>query len=398
MRKTFKHRLLPSAAQERVLRMTLEECRWLYNQLLEQRKTAYEERGEMPTLYEQQATFGALKEERVSLGDVHSQVLQNVAVRLDLAFKAFFRRVKASETPGYPRFRGYNRYDSFCYPQSGFRVNDKRVYLSKIGHVKAVLHRPLNGMVKTCCVQRTRTGKWFVAFSCEVEDAPLPATASAVGIDVGLTTFATMSDGREVATPRFFRRDEHDLARAQCRFSEHPTPEKGHPSTRERRRRAKIVARIHERIANRRRNFAHQESRKVVNTYDTIAVEDLSINRMAHNHCLAKSIHDAAWAMFTAMVAYKAACAGRRFIAVNPAYTSQTCSGCGHRQKMPLSERTYQCPCCHLSIGRDVNAAKNILAVGLHSIGEGPLKPTALAMGAVTSTASMTGPVRASGG
>jgi len=317
------------------------------------------------------------------IGD-NSRPPTNVAVRLDLAFKAFFRRVKAGETPGYPRFRGYSRYDSFCYPQSGFKATDKRVYLSKIGHVKAVTHRPLEGTVKTCCVQRTSAGKWFVSFSCEVGDAPLPAIDKAVGIDVGLATFATMSDGSAVATPRFFRRDERDLARAQRRFSEHPIPERGHPSTPERRRRARIVARIHERIANRRRNFAHQESRKVVNTYDTIAVEDLSINRMVHNHCLAKSIHDAAWALFTALVAYKAAWAGRRFIAVNPAYTSQTCSGCGQRQTMPLSERTYHCPCCHLVISRDVNAAKNILAVGLHSLGEEPSKPTAKAVGAVT--------------
>jgi len=377
MRKTFKYRLFPTAAQGRVLRTTLDECRWLYNQLLEQRKTVYEQRGETLTLYDQQATFRALKAERPSLAGVHSQVLQNVAVRLDLAFKAFFRRMKAGETPGYPRFRGSNRYDSFYYPQSGFRVEEQRVYLSKIGHVKAVLHRPVKGTVKTCCVQRARTGKWFVSFSCAVEDAPLPATASAVGIDVGLTSFATLSDGTEVVNPRFFRRDERDLARAQRRVAEHPKPERGHPSTRERRRRARIVARIHERIANRRRNFAHQESRKVVNAHQTIAVEDLSINRMVHNHCLAKSIHDAAWAMFTALVAYKAACAGRRFIAVNPAYTSQTCSRCGHRQKMPLSDHTYQCPCCHLTISRDVNAAKNILAVGLHGLGEEPSKPTA---------------------
>jgi len=369
--------LFPTAAQGRVLQTTLDECRWLYNQLLEQRKTAYEERGETLTLYDQQATFGALKAAWPALAGVHSQVLQNVAVRLDLAFKAFFRRVKAGETPGYPRFRGSNRYDSFCYPQSGFKVEGQRVYLSKIGHVKVVLHRPLEGTVKTCCVQRASTGKWFVTFACEVEDAPLSATASAVGIDLGLTSFATMSDGTAIANPRFFRRDERDLVRAQRRVAEHPTPERGHPSTRERRRRARIVARIHERIANRRRNFAHQESRTVVNAHDTIAVEDLSINRMVHNHCLAKSIHDAAWAMFVAMVAYKAACAGRRFIAVNPAYTSQDCSRCGHRQKMPLSDRTYQCPCCHLVLSRDVNAAKNILAVGLHGLGEEPSKPMA---------------------
>lgn len=192
----------------------LDECRWLYNRLLEERKQAWDDAETTVTLYDQINRLVALKAERTTLADVHSQVLRNVAVRIDLAFKTFFRRVKAGETPGYPRFRGYNRYDSFCYPGSGHKVNGQRVSLSKIGSVKAVVHRPLEGTAKTCCVRRTSTGKWFVTFSREVEDAPLPATDSAVGIDVGLTTFATMSDGSEVATPRFFRRDEHDLTRA----------------------------------------------------------------------------------------------------------------------------------------------------------------------------------------
>ena len=367
----FRYRLYPTSAQETALQRALDECRWLYNRLLEERKMAWEDMETSVGLYDQINRIGVLKGERTTLAGVHSQVLQNVAVRIDLAFNAFFRRVRAGESPGYPRFRGANRYDSFCYPGSGHKVNGQRVYLSKIGHIKAAIHRPPEGTAKTCCVRRTSTGKWFVTFSCEVEDALLPAVDSAVGIDVGLTTFATMSDGREIANPRFFRRDERDLVRAQRRFSAHPTPERGHPSTPERRR-AKIVARIHERIANRRRNFAHQESRKVVNAHQTIAVEDLSVNRMVHNHCLAKSIHDAAWALFAAMLAYKAENAGRRFIAVNPTYTSQTCSACGHRQKMPLADRVYQCLCCHLTISRDVNAARNILAVGLHSIGTNP--------------------------
>jgi len=371
-KQTFQYRLDPTPAQATAMRHTLNQCRWLYNRLLEERKLAWEETETSVRLYDQVNRIPALRGERPTLGDVHSQVLQNVAARIDLAFAAFFRRVKTTEAPGFPRFRGVGRYDSFCYPGSGHKVSGQRVYLSKIGHIKAIIHRPLAGKVKTCCVRRTSTDKWFVTFSCAVEDTPLPTTDSAVGIDVGLTAFATFSDGSDIANPRFFRRDERDLARAQRRFAEHPTPDRGHPSTPERRRGAKIVARIHERIANRRRNFAHQESRTVVNAHQTIAIEDLSINRMVHNHCLAKSIHDAAWALFAAMLAYKAEKAGRRFIAVNAAYTSQDCSRCGHRQKMPLSERLYHCPCCHLVISRDVNAARNILALGRQGIGEGP--------------------------
>src|SRR5665213_2411075 len=153
LRRTFLYRLYPTAMQESALRHMLDECRWLYNHLLEERKTAWEERGASLSLYGQQETFGALKAQRPSLKDVHSQVLQNVAVRIDLAFKAFFRRVKAGEQPGFPRFRGYQRYDSFCYPQSGYAVKGNTVYLSKIGSVPITLHRQVEGTIKTCGVK-----------------------------------------------------------------------------------------------------------------------------------------------------------------------------------------------------------------------------------------------------
>src|SRR5207249_300093 len=176
------------------------------NHLLEQRKTAWEEQQESLGLYDQHATLPALKAERPSLATVHSQVLQNVAVRIDLAFQAFFRRVKAGEQPGYPRFRGRDRYDSFCYPQapSGCKLNEDRLTLSGIGTVRVVLHRPLEGTPKTVGVRRSSTGKWYVTFVCEGEPAPLPATAGSVGIDVGLHSFATLSTGETLENPRFF--------------------------------------------------------------------------------------------------------------------------------------------------------------------------------------------------
>ncbi len=376
-KQTFQYRLYPTPAQATAMQATLDGCRWLYNRLLEERKLAWEETETSVRLYDQVNRIPTLKAERPTLAGVHSQVLQNVATRIDLAFAAFFRRVKAGEKPGSPRFRGRGWYDSFCYPGSGHKVDGQRVVLSKIGHVKAVIHRPLEGKVKTCCVKRASTGKWYATFVCEVEDKSLPATDSAVGIDVGLASFATMSDGSEVANPRFFRRDEKALAKAQRRLAKEPKPAKAGAPERggampERRKRRTVVARVHERIANRRTDFAHQQSRRVVNAHDTIAVEDLSVNRMVHNHCLAKSISDAAWSMFTSCLSYKAASAGRRYIEVNPAYTSQTCSRCGHRQKMPLADRVYRCPCCHLAFSRDHNAAINILALGLQSLGANP--------------------------
>jgi len=365
MRKMFQYRIYPTKKQLHRLNETLEECRWLYNHLLEKRKETYEQTGKGLSLYQQQATFSILKAERPSLDTVHSQVLQNVAVRVDLAFKAFFRRLREhAEESGYPRFKGKGRYDSFTFPQSGFSItHDNQVCLSKIGRMKMIYHRPMKGKVKTCTIRRSSTGKWYVSFSVECEPERLPDRPEHVGIDVGLKTFATLSDGREIANPRFFRKEEKALARVQRK---HAKLAKG---TSERRKHRKAVARVHERIAFRRDNFTHQESRKIINAYGVIAVEDLHVKRMTHNHCLAKSIHDASWSEFFSKLSCKAEEAGRRCVVVNPAYTSQDCSRCHHRQVMPLSERTYHCPCCLLSLDRDLNAAKNILAVGRHSLG-----------------------------
>jgi putative transposase len=367
MRKTFKYRLYPTKHQQRLLEQQLEECRWLYNHLLAERRDAWEQRQESVRLYAQQATLPALKAERPALAGVQSQVLQNVAVRIDLAFQAFFRRCKAGETPGYPRFRGQGRYDSLTFPQvpvgCKLETATQRLYVMHVGRIKLVYHRPLEGTPKTATIRRSSTGKWSVSFACEcVEPSPLPATGQQVGIDVGLKTFATLSTGDEVANPRFFHHEEQALAKAQRRLAK---AEKGTPERAERR---KVVARVYERVAWRRGDFAHQHSRHIVNRFDLIAVEDLAVHRMTHHHCLAKSIHDAAWSQFADLIAYKAAWAGRRYVAVNPAYTSQECSQCGHRQTMPLAERTYTCPCCGVVLDRDLNASLNILSVGQHAL------------------------------
>ena len=344
---------------------TLDECRWLYNHLLEQRKTVWEERQESLSMYDQINMFPALKKERPSLTTVHSQILQNVAMRIDLAFKAFFRRVKAGEKPGYPRFRGAGWYDSFTYPQGGYSINSNKVTLSKIGAVKAVVHRTIEGKIKTCCVRRTSTGKWFVSFACEMEDQLLPQSSEAVGIDVGLINFAILSNNEKIANPHFFKTDQKALAKAQRKLSKQT---KGTP---ERKKVKKVVVRIHERITNRRNNFCHQEARKLINRFGIICIEDLSINKMRENNfrSINRNISDVAWGQFAQYLDYKAENAGRQLIRVNPAYTSQTCSHCGYRQVKKLSERIHHCSFCGLELDRDLNASINILALGLNSIG-----------------------------
>jgi len=278
--------------------------------------------------------------------------------------KPFFRRVKAGEKPGYPRFKGKGWYDSITFPQvpSGCRLKDGRLSVSKVGHIKIVMHREMCGKPKTATIRRSSTGKWYVTFSCEVEPQLLPASDKAVGIDVGLHTFAMLPDGTLIENPRFFREEEKALANAQRKLN------KAAKGTPERARRRKVVSRVHERIRFRRDDFSHQLSRKIVNNYGIICVEDLSVNRMVHNHCLAKSIADAAWSGFFAMLSYKAESAGRKLVKVKPAYTTQDCNRCGHRQKLTLADRIYHCPCCGLHIDRDLNAAKNILRLGMQSL------------------------------
>ena len=360
MRKTFKYRIYPSRSQRTRLLIILGVCRWLYNHFLRARKEAWETNKESLSLYDQHSTLSTLKKNFSFLKQVHSQVLQNVGVRVDLTFKAFFRRIKRGEKPGYPRFKAKGRYSSFTYPQSGWKILEDKssIKLSKVGRVKAILHRPVEGQVRTCTVQVTPTGKWFVSFSCEVEPKPLSPSVLKVGIDVGLTSFATFSGGIKVDNPRFYRRDEKDLARAQ------------------RGEKWKVVRKIHERIVNRRSDFVHKISRTIINSCGLVAVEDLSINKMLEKNpsCLNKSIMDAAWRMFLDQLSFKAVEAGRIFVKVNPAYTSQDCSRCGYRQTKKLSERTHKCSCCGLKMDRDHNAPLNILALGLQSLGNQSLE------------------------
>lgn len=362
MLKAYKFRIYPSRAQENKLERWLALCCELYNAALQERRDAYNICHKSISYRNQQDQLPEIKEVRPELREVHSQVLQDVLKRLDKAFDAFFRRVKVGEKPGYPRFRSRSRYDSFTFSQSGFSIENDKLKLSKIGNVKIKTHRPIEGKIKTLTITRTSTGKWYACLTVEVEAEPLPVSIEAVGVDVGLKTFATLSTGEEIANPRFFRVEEKELAKAQRKMD---AAKKGSP---ERKKRRKVVARIHERIANKRRDFAHKESRKLVNRFALIVFENLNISGMLKNHCLAKSIADAAWSQLVSYTQYKAEDAGRKCIQVNPRNTSQMCSGCGEIVEKSLSVRLHDCPGCGLVLDRDHNAAINILALGLQSI------------------------------
>ena len=362
----LRYRLFPTKEQTRKLEDTLETCRLVYNSLVNDRVFRYETAKVSVGRYDQQKMFPQWSKDFPEVKAVHSQVLQNVAVRVDLAFLAFFRRVKAGETPGFPRLKGKGQYDSITYPQSGFKVGASTVSLSMFGkqvQIKAKLHRPVVGTVKTCTVRRDGR-KWFVCFSVEQEDEFLPPCTDAIGLDAGLNSFLALSNGEFVDNPRFFRRDEKELAKAGRKQA------KTKKRSKERRKANKVLSRIHERIRNRRHDFVHQTARRLVNRFGVIAVEKLNVKNMLGNHCLAKSISDASWSMFRCVLTSKAESADREVIAVNPAYTSQDCSGCGYRPdglegrtKKKLSDRWHFCPKCSASLDRDTNAAVNILAL-----------------------------------
>jgi putative transposase len=367
MKKMMLYRLFPTKAQATVLDRTLDACRWVYNKTLEVRQTAWEQDRRSVSYFETKRMLPEWKAEHPFLAVAHSQVLQNVTERVDLAFQAFFRRTKAGETPGYPRFRGRHRYDSFTYPQANtFRVHeDGTVSVSKLGRIRLALHQPIPGTIKTLTIRRNALGYWYASFSVRVEPQPLVATPLVAGIDVGLTTFATLSDGATIANPRFFRRDEPALQKAGRKLSAQK------PGTVSQRKAKRVVHHIHQRIMNRRRDFAHKESRKLVNRYQILVAEDLNIQDMQTNgyRPLHKSIADVAWGQFLQYTSSKAVEAGRTFLAVSPRGTTQECSGCSAVVPKTLAIRIHACPHCGLILDRDLNAACNILARGLARLG-----------------------------
>ncbi|MFL5628691.1 MAG: RNA-guided endonuclease InsQ/TnpB family protein [Ktedonobacteraceae bacterium] len=396
--KSYKFRLYPTKKQVETLEWTLDHCRDLYNAALDERKSAYRVTRKVPvamwgsvatvneaaarglsiSYHEQALQLPQIKEICPEYKQIHSQVLQDVLKRVDKGMKAFFRRVKNGEKAGYPRFQGENRYESFTYPQTGFSLENGKLVLSKIGPIKIKLHRETRGTIKTCTIKREGE-HWYVTFSCEVEQVKCPpSTSLSIGIDMGLLHFATDSNGDTLENPRYFRKSRGHLKKLQVSLSR---KKKSH----RRRKAARLVAKAHRKIRNQRKDFHHKAARILVQTYETIVFEDLSIHHMvrrpkpkqdehgkylpngaAAKGGLNKSIQDAGWASFIALVEHKAAWAGVTVSKVNPYKTSQMCSAC-HKEgeHKDLSIRTHVCIHCGVVLDRDHNAAINIRDRGL---------------------------------
>ncbi len=363
MIRTFRYPLHPNKSQETTLREYLGFCCLLYNSALQERRDAYKKFKKNISWYDQKKSLTEIRKDP-DYAKTPAWTGQQVLAKLDNAFKAFFRRVKAGDTPGYPRFKSSKRYDSFdFFPITSLTRKEKnRIFITSLGLVKANIYRPLQGIPKKATVKLDSTGKWWVSISCDIgESPPKSEVKTSTGIDLGLTHFATLADGSQIPNPRFFRLTEELLAARQRSLQ---TKKRG---SNNRNRARVLIAKTHKKIQNQRLDFFRKLAVILFNQYDAVAYEDLKGMTSGY---LAKSVYDASWRTFTGILACKAESAGKHAIPVNPRNTSQRCSGC---QGMPsvkkdLSVRTHSCPVCGLILDRDHNAAINILELGLSSL------------------------------
>jgi putative transposase len=356
MFKTCKYRLYPSKAQALLMDETIETCRRWYNLCLGERKNAWETEKKNIGKFDQLAKVKDYRKENPYALRVHSHILQGVVADLDKAFQAFFRRVENGEAPGYPRFKGQYRFNSFGLKEygNGFRVDGRRLKVGGVGRIRVRWHRPIEGKIKTLRVCK-QAGEWYAAFACEIpEKAPIPATDQSVAIDVGIQHLLATSDGEVIENPKWYRASQNKLRILNRRLSRR---KRGGAN----RRKAVIaIQRHYQHIVNQREDYLNKLAYRFTQGYDLIALEDLQIGNMVRNRSLSKSILDAGWGYFKTRLFSKAVEAGRMVVEVNPAYTSKTCSACGAIfEHLELSDRWVKC-FCGLSMDRDINAAINI--------------------------------------
>ncbi len=351
--KAYKYRIYPTKVQMTAIDESIEVSRQLYNKLLALKITAYEK--DRVSLSRKD-----LYKQTKDCENIHSQVSQNVADRIDKAFKNFFARIKRKEKGnGFPRFKKFGRYSSMTLPQI---INPekigKRTYFPKVGWLNTKYHRKITGIPKTLTIKKSPSGKYFITVCCEGATSELIKTTSEeVGIDLGLNHFIATSDGE------FF---DHPKPTRQLAAKRRLLARKFSRTKKESNNRKKVrigLARLDEKIVNVRNDFGWKLCQMLIKKYGILFAEDLNIKNMQHNHHLAKAITDVSWSDFLQKLSYKAESAGGKVFKVNPRNTSQKCSACGKIAKKTLATRIHQCS-CGLKIDRDINAAKNILTIG----------------------------------
>jgi len=368
MKKTYKFRIYPSKTHEQRLNKALSQACGLYNQLLDIKQQIYLGEGESLSEYD----LNNLAKDFDTL-QLHSQTKQNIASRITEAYKHFFRRVKNGDEPGFPKFKSWKFYQSITFPQYRQKVKGNKLYVSKVGMVPIVLHREIEGQIKTLTIKKENT-EWYATFSCDacpVVEQAIDFVSEVEGLDVGLSKFLVSSDVRELSNPRWLRESESTLVKLQRRLSKKKRGSKN-------RLKAKLkVAKLHQTITRQREDFHKKLARKLAMQIKYIGIEDLNVQGMVKNHCLAKSISDVGWGSFFAYLKYYKTIFDGDVIEIGRFEpTSQTCSKCGHRQDMPLKERTFVCGNCHVRIDRDLNAALNIKRLTISKLRESGIEFT----------------------
>ena len=368
-RKTFRYRLKPNKKSCMAFASFSGCCRWIYNFALNAKKLAYDELDQTLSLFDLNNLLPILKKEEETkwLANIHSQVLQQSLHDLNRAYEAFFRRVKNGENPGFPKFKRKGTGDSFRYPQ-GVKIKDNQVYLPKIGWVRFKKSREIEGAIKQTTVIR-EAGHWYVCFSCEFEVNELRrplCQETVIGIDVGLSTFATIAEGesnivREVENPRFLKRGLQKL-----QFLSRQLSKKKYKSANWFKAKHKLQV-FQASLKNCRKDFAHKLSTLLVKNHDIIGIESLSIQSMLQEGSskLSRSIADAGWGQFLNYLRYKVEYAGKLLVEADRWFAStRQCSQCHRKREMKLSDRIFKCECGH-EMGRDANAAVNLKNVAI---------------------------------
>ena len=360
-KKAYKYRFSPSDAQKRLLAQTFGCCRYVYNWALRQRTDAYYQQGER-LYYEgtaQRLVTLKKQEETLWLNEVSSVPLQQALRHLDKAFRNFFEG-----RADYPTFKKKRQQQAATYASNAFSWDGHHLTLAKMeAPLPTIWHRPLPDGCKPGSVTITKDDaeRYFVSILVEEDIKPLEVTPKTVGLDLGLKSMVITSDGQTHGNPKFAASDEKKLAKAQRR---HAKKKKGSKN----RNKARLkVARVHQKIADRRRDYQHQLSTRIIRENQVVCVESLQVKHMVKNHSLAKAISDVGWSEFTRQLEYKAEWYGRTFVKIDKWYpSSKRCFDCGHMlDSLPLDVRSWACPACGVVHDRDINAAKNILAAGL---------------------------------
>lgn len=363
--KSYKFKIRrPSRRVIEQFEQTLDVCRELYNAALQERRDAWRIEKKPVSCFDQINELPSIRLVRDDVAVIYSQVLCEALRRVDKAFKSFFRRVKARQKTGYPRFKSHKRYDSFTYPQApkgeegfkqgGFRLIGDKLHLSKIGSVRLRLSQTVEGKIKNCTIKREADG-WYAIFTVEENQCRyFPKTGESVGIDVGIENFATLSTGEAIPNPQYLRRAERALKTAQRKIARRKK------ASNRRCKAIQLLAKKYQKITRQRHDFFHKLSLRLVKEFDGVVFEDLNIAGMVKNHYLAKSISDAAWGTFVAIHIAKAEDAGRSVKKASARFTSQDCSACGARLRKSLKTREHNCAACGLVLHRDHNAAINI--------------------------------------